>query len=214
MLLCPRYRQPCRRFRMASRGMMLDAVYFHTFPYTSDEAKRKVIDLARILSRYAGTIKLNIVDFTDVQLTLNEACPPAMLTIVMRRMMMRIAERLAEEQGCKCLITGESLGQVASQTLEALVTTDRVVSMPVFRPLIGLDKDEVIALARRVGTFETSILPYEDCCTVFIAKHPKTHPSLADAEAAEEAIDPAELVEHALARIELLSIKPHNEQSI
>ncbi|HAL74404.1 MAG TPA: tRNA 4-thiouridine(8) synthase ThiI [Clostridiales bacterium] len=197
---------PVAGYMMASRGMELQAIYFHAFPFTSDQAKDKVIELARLLTFYTGRIKLHIVDFTDIQLQLRDSCPGEMMTIVMRRMMMRIAARLAESQGCKALITGESLGQVASQTLEALCTTDIVAPMPVFRPLIGLDKDDTIQIARRIGTFETSILPYEDCCTVFVAKHPKTHPSLADAEAAEADLDINSLVEAGLTRIEVISL--------
>jgi tRNA uracil 4-sulfurtransferase len=197
---------PVAGYMMASRGMELQAVYFHAFPFTSDQAKEKVIELARLLTIYTGRIRLHIVDFTDIQLQLRDNCPGDMMTIAMRRMMMRIAARLAESQGCKALITGESLGQVASQTLEAICTTDIVAPMPVFRPLIGLDKDDTIQIARRIGTFETSILPYEDCCTVFVAKHPKTYPSLADAEAAESGLDIHSLVELGLARIEVISL--------
>lgn len=193
---------PVAGYMMASRGMELHAVYFHAFPFTSDQAKEKVIELARLLTVYTGRIKLHIVDFTEIQLILRDNCQADMLTIAMRRVMMRIAARLAVQVGCKALITGESLGQVASQTLEALCTTDSVVQMPVFRPLIGMDKDDTILIARRIGTFETSILPYEDCCTVFVAKHPKTHPSLADAEAAEAGLDIDALVETGMSRIE------------
>ncbi len=193
---------PVAGYMMASRGMELQAVYFHAYPFTSDRAKEKVIDLAKLLTLYTGRIKLHIVDFTDIQLTLRDNCPADMLTIAMRRMMMRIADGLAEKQGCKALITGESLGQVASQTLEALCTTDSVVNRPVFRPLIGIDKDDTITIARRIGTFETSILPFEDCCTVFVAKHPKTHPSMADAQNVEAALDIAALVDAGLGRIE------------
>lgn len=197
---------PVAGYMMASRGMELNAVYFHAFPFTSDQAKEKVIELARLLTVYTGRIKLHIVDFTEIQLILRDNCPADMLTIAMRRVMMRIAARLALKVGCKALITGESLGQVASQTLEALCTTDAVVEMPVFRPLIGMDKDDTILIARRIGTFETSILPYEDCCTVFVAKHPKTHPSLADAEAAEAGLDIGALVETGLSRIEEVTL--------
>ncbi len=193
---------PVAGYMLASRGMEIQAVYFHAFPFTSDQARAKVVELARLLTVYTGRIRLHVVDFTEIQLTLRDHCPEDMMTIVMRRMMMRIAAGLAARTGCKALITGESLGQVASQTLEALCTTDKVVDMPVFRPLIGMDKDDTIVIARRIGTFETSILPYEDCCTVFVAKHPKTHPSLADAEAAETDLDIAALVEAGLSRIE------------
>ena len=205
---------PVAGYMMASRGMRLEAIYFHAFPFTSDQAKEKVIELAGIVARYSGRIQLHIVNFTDIQIALRDACPPDMMTIVMRRMMMRIADRLATERGLKALITGESLGQVASQTLEALVTTDVISSRPVFRPLIGLDKDDTVAIARRIGTFETSILPYEDCCTVFVAKHPKTHPSLADAIDAEHQLNIEELVEQGLQAIELIAVEPIYESQI
>ncbi len=197
---------PVAGYMMASRGMELEAIYFHAFPFTSDQAKQKVIELARLLTLFTGRIKLHIVDFTEIQLTLRDNCPGDMLTIAMRRMMMRIAGALAEKQGCRVLITGESLGQVASQTLEALCTTDAVSPMPVFRPLIGTDKDDTIVIARRIGTFDTSILPFEDCCTVFVAKHPKTHPRLSDAESIDAGMDIAAMVEAGLSRIEEVNL--------
>ncbi len=197
---------PVAGFMMASRGMELEAIYFHTFPYTSDRAKQKVIDLAAIIADYCHSIKLHIVDFTDIQLEINEHCPKDMLTIVMRRVMMRIAEQVAKRTDCHCLITGESLGQVASQTLQALNTTNCVVDLPVFRPLIGMDKDDTVALARKIGTFETSILPYEDCCTVFVAKHPKTKPQLTDAESAEQGLDIEALVQAGINRITTVEV--------
>ncbi|NCA98314.1 MAG: tRNA 4-thiouridine(8) synthase ThiI [Clostridia bacterium] len=199
---------PVAGYLMASRGMMIDAMYFHAYPFTSDQAREKVIHLARLISRYAGRIRLHVVNFTDIQITLRDFCPPEMMTIVMRRMMMRIADRFAEAKHLKALITGESLGQVASQTLEALVTTDQISTRPVFRPLIGLDKDDTVAIARRIGTFETSILPYEDCCTVFVAKHPKTHPSLQAALDAEKDLNIEDLVAQGLAAIETEIITP------
>ncbi len=197
---------PVAGFLMASRGVELEAVYFHSFPFTSNEAKEKVIDLARIVSEYSGSLKLHIVNFTEIQVELRKQCPEDMLTIIMRRVMMRIAERIAHEQECKALITGESLGQVASQTMEALVTTNEVVSLPVFRPLIALDKDYTTEIARKIGTFETSILPYEDCCTVFVAKHPKTKPSLKDAELSEKHLDIAALVQEGVDKREVIHI--------
>lgn len=199
---------PVAGYLMASRGMMLDAMYFHAYPFTSDQAREKVVELARLIARYAGRIRLHVVNFTEIQITLRDFCPPEMMTIVMRRMMMRIADRFAGQNQLKALITGESLGQVASQTLEALVTTDQISTRPVFRPLIGLDKDDTVSIARRIGTFETSILPYEDCCTVFVAKHPKTHPSLADALEAEKDLDIEALVTQGLAAIETEIITP------
>ena len=205
---------PVAGYMMASRGMKLEAVYFHAFPFTSDQAKEKVITLAGILARYSGRIQLHIVNFTEIQLALRDACPPDMMTIVMRRMMMRIADRLADKRGLKALITGESLGQVASQTLEALVTTDIISTRPVFRPLIGLDKDDTVAIARKIGTFETSILPYEDCCTVFVAKHPKTHPAVQDAIDAEQSLDLEALVEAGLKAIDRMAVGPVFESQL
>lgn len=193
---------PVAGYMMASRGVELEAIYFHTYPYTSDRAKEKVLDLGRILCDYIGRLKVHVVDFTEIQLTLNEKCPPEMMTIVMRRMMMRIADELATKNHCLALITGESLGQVASQTSEALATTNAVVSKPVFRPLIGTDKDDTVTLARKIGSFETSILPYEDCCTVFVAKHPRTRPSLKQAQEAESKLDVPALVNEGLEKIE------------
>lgn len=197
---------PVAGYLMASRGMIIEAVYFHTFPYTGPQALTKVETLAGLLAAYAGRIRLHVVDFTETQLTLNEHCPEDMLTVVMRRFMMRIASSLARQSGAKALITGESLGQVASQTLEALVTTDMVAPMPVFRPLIGMDKNDAITIARRIGTFETSILPYDDCCTVFVSKHPKTHPSPEDAVRAEKDLDVDRLVQAALDKVTVLEI--------
>ncbi|MEA4888292.1 MAG: tRNA uracil 4-sulfurtransferase ThiI [Clostridiaceae bacterium] len=197
---------PVAGYMMASRGMELEAVYFHAFPFTSDQAKEKVLDLGRILTTYTGRLTVHVVDFTDIQLTLRDHCPHDMMTLVMRRMMMRIAERLALSRDCKALITGESLGQVASQTLEALTVTGQVVTLPVFQPLIGINKDDTITLARRIGTFETSILPFEDCCTVFVAKHPKTHPKLDDVIKAEQDLDIESLVNQGLLHIEEVNL--------
>lgn len=197
---------PVAGYLMASRGMQLEACYFHTHPYTSEEAKQKVIRLAEILSRYSGRLILHIVDFTDLQLEINESVPEELITIVMRRMMLRISERIARERKIKCLITGESLGQVASQTLEAIVCTDIVAGMPVFRPLIGIDKDQTCRIAREIGSFETSILPYDDCCTVFVAKHPKTHPSVEEIERSEFHLDPERFAQLGSERTEMMEI--------
>ncbi len=188
---------PVAGYLMASRGMVLEMVYFHSHPYTSERARDKVVDLAGRLSEYCGRSRLWVVDFTPIQLALRDHGPADMLTILMRRMMMRIAERLSGSTGCKALITGESLGQVASQTLEAICVTDAVVRMPVFRPLVGLDKEEAVTIARRIGTFETSILPYEDCCTLFTAPHPRTRPTLRHAEDCEEGLPIGDMVEEA-----------------
>ncbi len=197
---------PVAGFLMASRGMRLDSIYFHSFPYTSDRAKQKVIDLARILAGYAGKITLHIVNFTEIQMELYKNSPQDMLTITMRRIMIRIAQIIAIQCNCKTLITGESLGQVASQTLEALVLTDEVATMPVFRPLIGLDKDYATRIARKIGSFETSILPYEDCCTVFVAKHPHTHPQQKHIIEAEKKIDIDALVQKGVDSTERVEI--------
>ncbi|NLA95692.1 MAG: tRNA 4-thiouridine(8) synthase ThiI [Clostridiaceae bacterium] len=205
---------PVAGYLMASRGMIIDAIYFHTFPYTGPQALAKVEKLAALLARYAGRINLYVVNFTDIQLELNEFCPQDMLTVVMRRVMTRIASRLAQKTGAKALITGESLGQVASQTLEALVTTDAVADRPVFRPLVGMDKNDTIEIARRIGTFETSILPYDDCCTVFVSRHPKTHPSLEDASRAERDLNMDGIVRVAMERISRKEIDPHTAAGV
>ncbi len=199
---------PVAGYMMASRGMQLEAIYFHSYPYTSERALEKVKDLARIVSQYSGTILLHVCNFTDIQLNLYKNSPQDMLTITMRRIMFEIAEELANKQGCKCLITGESLGQVASQTIEAIQITNEVVkTMPVFRPLIGLDKEETCNISRRIGAFETSILPYEDCCTVFVAKHPKTHPQKKHIVEAEANLDIDALVQQGVEGIETYKIE-------
>ncbi len=185
---------PVAGYMMASRGMQLDAVYFHSFPYTSEQAKQKVVDLAKIVSRFSGKMNLYVVNFTQIQLDMVKNSPEDMITITMRRVMLQIAEKLAEQSGCQCLITGESLGQVASQTLEAINITNEVANLPILRPLIGIDKEATCDLSRKIGAFETSILPYEDCCTVFVAKHPKTHPKHKDIEYAESKLDIAKMV--------------------
>ncbi len=169
---------PVAGYMIAKRGVELDAVYFHAPPYTSERAKQKVVDLARIVSAYTGPIWLHVIDFTAIQLYIYEKCPHEELTIIMRRYMMRIAEHIAKETGCLGLITGESIGQVASQTMSSLISTNEVCTLPVYRPLIGFDKQEIVELAGKIGTFETSILPYEDCCTIFVAKHPVTKPNV------------------------------------
>ena len=189
---------PVAGYMIAKRGVQIEATYFHAPPYTSDRAKQKVVDLAKLVSRYSGPMVLNVVNFTDIQLAIYEKCPHDELTIIMRRYMMRIAEELGKKSGCLGLITGESIGQVASQTLPALVTTDSVVNMPVLRPLIGMDKEEIIKISRNIDTFETSILPYEDCCTVFTPKHPKTRPTLESCIEAERELQVERLVEKAV----------------
>ncbi len=179
---------PAAGYMIAKRGVTLEAVHFHSHPYTSDRAKQKVLDLANIMSDYCGNIRVHVIPFTDIQLLLIEKCPKVLLTVLMRRMMMRIAERISVKCGSRALITGESIGQVASQTMESLCATDSVVSCPVFRPLIGMDKEEIVEISKHIGTYETSILPFEDCCTIFVPKHPKTKPSLSELEEAENLI--------------------------
>ena len=169
---------PVAGFLIAKRGVIVEAIYFNAPPYTSDRAKDKVIKLAEILSRYTGCVKLHIVNFTDIQLEIYDKCPHDELTIIMRRLMMKISEMVAKENNCLALITGESIGQVASQTTNSIAVTNECVNMPIFRPLIGFDKEEIIKIAENIGTFNTSILPYEDCCTIFVAKHPVTNPNL------------------------------------
>lgn len=169
---------PVAGYMIAKRGVKIDAVYFHAPPYTSDRAKQKVIDLAKLVSRYTGPVYLHVINFTDIQLAIYEKCPHDELTIIMRRYMMRIAEKIAKDTGCLGLITGESIGQVASQTIQSLAVTNEVCTLPVFRPLIGFDKMDIVEISERINTYETSILPYEDCCTIFVAKHPVTKPNL------------------------------------
>ena len=169
---------PVAGYMVAKRGVELEATYFHAPPYTSERAKQKVIDLAKLVAKYSGPITLNVVNFTDIQLAIYEKCPHDELTIIMRRYMMRIAEELGKESGCLGLVTGESIGQVASQTMHSLYCTNEVCTMPVFRPVIGFDKQEINDLSEKIGTYETSIQPFEDCCTIFVAKHPVTKPNL------------------------------------
>ncbi len=169
---------PVAGYMIAKRGVQIDAVYFHAPPYTSERAKEKVVDLAKLICKYTGPIRLHVINFTDVQLKIYEKCPHEELTIIMRRYMMKIAEEIANDTNCLGLITGESIGQVASQTLQSLAATNDVCSLPVYRPLIGFDKQEIVEISERIHTYETSILPYEDCCTIFVAKHPVTKPNL------------------------------------
>ncbi len=194
---------PVAGWMIAKRGVRLTAVHYHSFPYTSDKAKEKVIDLCRLLTYYCGPIRLHVVPFTEIQQELYEKCPDGLLTVLMRRFMMRIAEIIAKEDGAQALVTGESIGQVASQTLEALASTDDAVSLPVFRPLIGMDKKEIVAIAERINTYETSILPYEDCCTVFVPRHPVTKPKLDKVRQAETLVDGEALIERALEGVEI-----------
>ena len=180
---------PVAGFMIAKRGVIIEAIYYHAPPYTSDRAKQKVIDLANIISKFAGSVKLHIINFTNIQLAIYEHCPHDELTIIMRRYMMKIAEKVANDNEAIGLITGESIGQVASQTLESMYVTNDAINIPVYRPLIGFDKDEIIEIAKKIGTFDTSIEPYEDCCTIFVAKHPVTKPKLKNIKRSEEKLN-------------------------
>lgn len=199
---------PVAGYMIAKRGVRLEATYFHAPPYTSDRAKQKVVDLARLLARYAGPIKLNIVNFTDIQLYIYDKCPHDQLTIIMRRYMMKIAEHFAMESNCLGLITGESIGQVASQTMQSLVATNEVCTLPVYRPLIGFDKQEIVEVSEKINTYETSILPFEDCCTIFVAKHPVTKPNLKMIYNSEKNLEEKieELVRTAIETIEVIQV--------
>lgn len=189
---------PVAGWMMAKRGLQLNAIHFAAPPYTSKRAEMKVRDLVSIVAKYSGRVNFAVVNFTEIQETIKEKCPEELFTIIMRRLMMRIAERLAARDNCGALVTGESLGQVASQTLGAIACTNAVTDMPVFRPLIGMDKDEIITISRKIGAFDTSILPYEDCCTVFTPKHPRTRPTLELIEKAESAVDFSEMIDRAV----------------
>ena len=200
---------PVAGYMIAKRGVKIDAVYFHAPPYTSERAKQKVVDLARIVSRYTGPIYLHVINFTDIQLYIYEKCPHEELTIIMRRYMMRIAEHIAKETECLGLITGESIGQVASQTMSSLVATNEVCELPVYRPLIGFDKQEIVEVSEKIGTYETSIQPFEDCCTIFVAKHPVTKPNLNVIRRHEHNLDERieELVKTALETDEVIIVE-------
>ncbi|MCQ2427050.1 MAG: tRNA 4-thiouridine(8) synthase ThiI [Clostridia bacterium] len=197
---------PVAGWMMAKRGVKLDAVYFEAFPYTSIQAREKVITLAKEVARWSGSIWLHIVSLTEIEEDLARSCNEDYFTLLLRRYMMRIAEKLAADSGCGALITGESMGQVASQTMESLAVTDGVVGMPVFRPCIGMDKEEIISVARKIGTFDTSILPFEDCCTVFTPKHPKTRPTSEAVEAEEAKVDIEANIKAAIAAEEIIKI--------
>ena len=200
---------PVAGYMIAKRGVQIEATYFHAPPYTSDRAKQKVVDLAKLVSRYSGPMVLNVVNFTDIQLAIYEKCRHDELTIIMRRYMMRIAEELGKKSGCLGLITGESIGQVASQTMQSLYCTNEVCEMPVFRPVIGFDKQEIIDLSEKIGTYETSIQPFEDCCTIFVAKHPVTKPNLNIIKNDEKHLDDCieEMLKTAIDTVERIEIK-------
>ena len=202
---------PVSAYMMAKRGVEIEAVHFFSYPYTSQLAKDKVLELARLVTRYSGKMTVNIVSFTEIQEAIRDNCPEEYFTLIMRRFMMDISQRLAREDGCGALVTGENLGQVASQTMEAMTVTGAVVDMPVFMPLVGMDKEEIVTIARKIGTLETSILPYEDCCTVFTPKHPKTKPTLGQVLHAESKLDRQALIERALGSVEKIKVAYHDE---
>ena len=202
---------PVAAYMIAKRGVEVEAVHFFSYPYTSERAKEKVLELARIMTRYCGRMTVDVVGFTKVQEAIRDHCREEYFTIIMRRFMMRIAQAIAKDHGAKCLVTGENLGQVASQTMDAMAVTGAVVDIPMFHPLIGMDKEEIVTRARKIGTLETSILPYEDCCTVFTPKHPKTKPVLALVEAEEAKLDVDALVADALANTEKVAIRYYED---
>ena len=197
---------PVASWMMAKRGMMIEAVHFHSFPYTSERAREKVYDLAGILAGYCGTIRVHSVNILNIQQAIGEHCPENEMTILTRRFMMKIAERVAKKTGCQVLITGESIGQVASQTVQGLVVTDNAVEMPVMRPLIAMDKVDIMDRAREIGTYETSIEPYEDCCTVFLPKHPATKPKLDRILESESKLDVEALIAEAMETLETVAV--------
>ena len=200
---------PVAGYMISKRGVGIEATYFHAPPYTSERAKQKVVDLARIVSRYSGPVKLHVVNFTDIQFYIYDQCPHDELTIIMRRYMMRIAEHFAKKDGCLGLITGESIGQVASQTMQSLAATNDVCTVPVYRPVIGFDKQEIVDIAEKIGTYETSIQPFEDCCTIFVAKHPVTKPNVDVIRRSEEKLAEKieQLVREAIDTVEVIEVK-------
>ena len=202
---------PVAAYMIAKRGVEIEAVHFFSYPYTSQLAKDKVVELARLVTKYSGRMTVNVVSFTEIQEAIRDNCPEEYFTLIMRRFMMEISQRIARRDGCGALITGENLGQVASQTMEAMGVTGAVVDMPIFMPLIGFDKEEIVTIARKIGTMETSILPYEDCCTVFTPKHPKTKPTLGQLLNAEKNLDREALMERALSNIEKIKVNYYEE---
>ena len=205
---------PVAAFMIGKRGVEIEAVHFFSYPYTSQLAKDKVVELARLVTRYTGKMTLNVVGFTEIQEAIRDNCPEEYFTLIMRRFMMEISQRIAKHDGCGALITGENLGQVASQTMEAMTVTGAVVNIPIFMPLIGFDKEEIVTIARKIGTFETSVLPYEDCCTVFTPKHPKTKPTIAQLIDAERKLNREELICHVLENIERIKVSYHDADSL
>ncbi len=197
---------PVAGYMIGKRGVALEAIHFFSYPYTSDRAKDKVMKLAEIIGGYTGGLKVHIVPFTDIQLAIRDKCPEEHLTLVMRRFMMQISQKIAKKRGCQALVTGESIGQVASQTMSALAVTDDAVDMPVFRPLIGMDKEEIVEISRRIDTFETSILPYEDCCTVFTPKHPSTKPKIEKVVLSQNLLEWEKMVDEAVDGTEIIEV--------
>ena len=205
---------PVAAYMMGKRGLEIECVHFFSYPYTSQLAKDKVVELARLVTRYTGKMTLNVVSFTEIQEAIRDNCPEEYFTLIMRRFMMEISQRIALHDGCGALITGENLGQVASQTMEAMTVTGAVVDIPIFMPLIGFDKEEIVTIARKIGTMDTSILPYEDCCTVFTPKHPKTKPTIGQLLVAESKLNREELIARALENIERIKVAYHDDESI
>ena len=202
---------PVAAYMIGKRGVEIEAVHFFSYPYTSQLAKDKVIELARLVTKYTGRMTVNVVSFTEIQEAIRDNCPEEFFTLIMRRFMMEISQRIAKRDGCGALITGENLGQVASQTMEAMAVTGAVVDIPIFMPLVGMDKEEIVTIARKIGTMETSILPYEDCCTVFTPKHPKTKPTIAQLLDVEKKLDRETLIQRALDSIEKIKVNYHDD---
>lgn len=202
---------PVAAYMIAKRGVEVECVHFFSYPYTSQLAKDKVLELARLVTKYCGRMTVNVVGFTQIQEAIRDNCPEEYFTLIMRRFMMEIAQRIGKNHGCDALITGENLGQVASQTMQAMAVTGAVVDIPIFMPLVGMDKEEIVTIARKIGTLQTSILPYEDCCTVFTPKHPKTKPTLGQLIHAERDLDRETLIQQAMDNIEKIVVKYHDE---
>ena len=202
---------PVAAYMIAKRGVEVECVHFFSYPYTSQLAKDKVLELARLVTRYCGRMTVNVVSFTQIQEAIRDNCPEEYFTLIMRRFMMEISQHIAKQHGCSALITGENLGQVASQTMQAMAVTGAVVDIPIFMPLVGMDKEDIVTIARKIGTLDTSILPYEDCCTVFTPKHPKTKPTLGQVLAAEEKLDRQGLIAQALESVEKITVKYYED---
>ena len=202
---------PVAAYMMAKRGVEIECVHFFSYPYTSELAKNKVLELARLVTRYCGRMTVNVVSFTQIQEAIRDNCPEEFFTLIMRRFMMEISQRIGQEHGCEALITGENLGQVASQTMQAMAVTGAVVDVPIFMPLVGMDKEEIVTIARKIGTMQTAILPYEDCCTVFTPKHPKTKPNLKQLLHAEKNLDREALILQAIENTEKITVKYDDE---